>query len=69
MSQQYGCWVAGCAHQADYSVSNPQKRLLRPVESCSAHLGDLLGNAAKATFAAMADPKGDVIDLAITMLV
>lgn len=44
----YGCWVTGCASHADVQVTNPWVPLVSPLESCNAHVGDLLGNAAKA---------------------
>lgn len=47
----YGCWVGGCSTVAQYQVRNPATRLVEPVESCSAHVGDLLGNVAKSALA------------------
>lgn len=41
------CWVVGCG-PATLAVSNPWKPLVSPLETCRAHLGDLMGNAAKA---------------------
>lgn len=48
MARQYGCWAFGCHTLTHYVVSNPDTPLVRPVESCRNHLGDLLGNMVKA---------------------
>lgn len=42
------CWVGGCSSPSTYAVSNPAVRLMEALGTCSAHVGDLLGNAAKA---------------------
>lgn len=36
-----------CDAPVEFRVSNPWVPLLSPLDSCAAHLGDLLGNAAK----------------------
>lgn len=42
------CWVGGCTGQVTSEVTNPYVALVTPVVTCSAHLGDLMGNIVKA---------------------
>lgn len=48
MSAPGACWVGGCGHPAAMAVSTPSTPLVSPLETCTDHLGDLLGNVTKA---------------------